>query len=161
MTVAVFPGSFDPITLGHMNIISRAANVFDKVIVCVIDNSEKKYLFTAEQRIKFAEASVAHLKNVKALSYDGLLTDFMSEVGSNILIKGVRNAHDLDYEYMMERANKTLREDIEVLYLMSDPEFIHMSSTVAREMIKHNKKLDCYLPSAVAKEVGGKSFGRK
>ena len=153
MTVAVFPGSFDPITLGHLNIIERAAAVFDKVVVCVIGNSEKKYMFTEEQRLAFAKKAVSHLENVEAQAHTGLLTDFMASVDSTLLVKGVRNAQDMDYEYMMERANKTLREDIEVMYLFSDPEFIHVSSTTTREMIKYNKKLDCYLPSSVIEEM--------
>ena len=154
MKIAVYPGSFDPITLGHLDIIRRAAACFDKVYVCVMVNCEKKNpMFTAQQRMEQISRSVADLPNVEAELWSGLLADYAREKGAAILVKGLRNATDFDQEYQMAAINKGIYPELETVFLPASAEYQHFSSTMAREMIRYGQPLDKYVPAPVAVEL--------
>ena len=156
MKIAVFPGSFDPVTLGHMNIIERASRLFDQVIVCAVNNGEKKSpMFTPEQRLALLEASVAELENVEAAMSTGLLTDFARARGAATLIRGTRCGSNFDEEYAMAQIYHTLCPQLDTVVLPAEPTLAHISSTMVREMIKYNQPLENYMPLPAAKLVKG------
>ena len=154
MSVAVYPGSFDPITLGHMDIIRRASKCFDKVLVCVMVNCDKKQpMFSREKRLELIQKSVAEFPNVEVELWDGLLADYAAKCGANILVKGVRNMTDFDLEMQMARINKGIIPTLETVFLPASAEYEHFSSTMAREMIRYGQPLEKYVPAAVAAEL--------
>lgn len=149
MRIAVCSGSFDPITLGHMDIIRRAAACFDQVYVCVSPNTAKRgQMFTPEQKLKLVEAAVMELPNVAAELYDGLLSDYAVERKATAIVRGIRTAGDFETEYTQAMVNRDLRPGLETLLLPADPAYIYLSSTVAREMIHYHQPLEKYLPRA-------------
>ena len=154
MKIAIYPGSFDPITLGHLDIICRAADLFDKVYVCVMVNCEKSHpMFTPQQRLEQIRRSVAHLGNVEAELWSGLLADYAREKGATCLVKGLRSATDFDQEYQMAAINRGLWEQLETVFLPASPAYQHFSSTMAREMIRYGQPLERYVPEPVAREL--------
>ena len=155
MRIAVCPGGFDPITLGHLDIIRRAAVLFDRVLVCVMTNGEKdRGMFPPQRRLELARLAVADLPHVEAELWQGLLADYARQRGAGFLVKGVRCGADFDSEYQMAWINQSLAPDLETVLLPARPEFIYFSSTMAREMIRYGQDLTRYLPSAVAEEIG-------
>ena len=150
MRIAVCPGSFDPITVGHLDLIERAARIFDEVIVCVAINGEKRTMFTPAQRLEMAHAAVAHLPNVRAEVSEGLLADFAREKGACALVKGARNGMDFDWEYQLAQINRDLEPTLDTILLPALPGHLHISSTMVRDMIRYHRKLDDYLPAAAA-----------
>ncbi len=158
MKIAIYPGSFDPITLGHLDIIRRAALCFDKVFVCVMDNCDKKsHMFPAEKRLEMLRRSVEELPNVKAELYRGLLADYAREKGGHVIVKGLRNATDFDLEYQMAAINRGIWAELETVFLPASVEYQHFSSTMVREMIRYRQPLEKYVPRAVAEELKQKT----
>ena len=154
MSVAVYPGSFDPITLGHMDIIRRAASCFDKVLVCVMVNCDKKQpMFSREKRLELIRKSVAEFSNVEVELWDGLLADYAAKRNASILVKGVRNMTVFDLEMQMARINRGIMPQLETVLLPASAEYEHFSSTMAREMIRYGQPLEKYVPAAVAAEL--------
>lgn len=154
MNIAIYPGSFDPITLGHLDIIRRAAACFDKVYVCVMVNCEKKQpMFTAERRLELIRHSVAHISNVEVENWSGLLADYVRAKNAHILVKGVRNCADFELENQMARINQGICPGLETLLLPASAEFEHFSSTMVREMIRYHQPLEKYVPAPVAEEL--------
>ncbi len=150
MKIAIYPGSFDPITLGHMDIIRRAAECFDKVCVCVMVNCDKKNpMFTPQERLEMIRSAVAELPNVEAELWTGLLANYTQDRGSHILVKGVRNATDFDQEYQMAAINKGVCPGLETVFLPASAAYQHFSSTMVREMIRYGQPLERYVPEAV------------
>ena len=150
MRIAVCSGSFDPITLGHLDIIRRAAACFDKVCVCVSSNAEKKnQMFTPEQKLLLVQTAVADLPNVEAELGPGLLADFAVEHGANVIVRGVRNATDFDVEYQLALINRGIYPQLESMLLPASPEYQHFSSSMAREMIRYRQPLEKYLPASI------------
>jgi pantetheine-phosphate adenylyltransferase len=133
---AVCPGSYDPVTLGHLDIISRAAHVFDKVVVGVVNHPvrKKKTLFTAEQRVDFLEAELADFGNVQVKAFDTLLVDFAREHGAKAIVKGLRAISDFEYEFEMNQLNRKMAPDLESMYLFSAPQFTFLSSSGVKEL---------------------------
>ena len=155
MRIAICPGSFDPVTLGHLDIIRRAAVLFDRVLVCVMTNGEKdRGMFPPQRRLELARLAVADLPHVEAELWQGLLADYARQRGAGFLVKGVRCGADFDSEYQMAWINQSLAPDLETVLLPARPEFIYFSSTMAREMIRYGQDLTRYLPSGVAEEIG-------
>ena len=150
MRIAVCPGSFDPITVGHLDLIERAARIFDRVIVCVAINGEKRTMFTNEERLAMASAAVQHLPNVTAELSEGLLADFARERGACALVKGARNGIDFDWEYQLAQINRDLEPELDTILLPARPCHVHISSTMVRDMIRYHQNLDHYLPAAAA-----------
>ena len=158
MKIAIYPGSFDPITLGHLDIIRRAALCFDKVFVCVMDNCDKKsHMFPAEKRLEMLRRSVEELPNVEAELYRGLLADYAREKGGHVIVKGLRNATDFDLEYQMAAINQGIWAELETVFLPASVEYQHFSSTMVREMIRYRQPLEKYVPRAVAEELKQKT----
>ena len=150
MRIAVCPGSFDPITVGHLDLVERAAKIFDKVIVCVTINGEKRHMFTAGERLEMARAAVAHIPNAEAEVSEMLLADFARERGACALVKGVRGCIDFDWEYQLAQINRGLEPELDTIIFPARPEHVHISSTMVREMIRYNRKLDDCLPAGTA-----------
>ena len=158
MKIAIYPGSFDPITLGHLDIIRRAALCFDKVFVCVMDNCDKKsHMFPAEKRLEMLRRSVEEIPNVEAELYRGLLADYAREKGGRVIVKGLRNATDFDLEYQMAAINRGIWAELETVFLPASVEYQHFSSTMVREMIRYRQPLEKYVPRAVAEELKQKT----
>ena len=155
MRIAVCPGSFDPITLGHLDIIRRASALFDRVWVCVMANGEKsRGMFPPQRRLELVRLAVEELSNVEAELWTGLLADYARQRNAGFLVKGVRCGTDFDNEYQMAWINRSLAVELETVLLPARPEFSYFSSTMAREMIRYGQDLKRYLPFAVAEEIG-------
>ena len=155
MRIAVCPGSFDPITLGHLDIIRRASALFDRVWVCVMANGEKsRGMFPPQRRLELVRLAVEELPNVEAELWTGLLADYARQRNAGFLVKGVRCGTDFDNEYQMAWINRSLAVELETVLLPARPEFSYFSSTMAREMIRYGQDLKRYLPFAVAEEIG-------
>ena len=150
MKTAICSGSFDPITLGHLDGIRRAAACFDKVWVCVSPNAEKKnQLFTPEQKLQVVRMAVEDLPNVEAELWPGLLADYAVDRGANVIVRGVRNATDFDMEYQMAQINRGIYPQLESLLMPASAEYQHFSSSMVREMIRYHQPLEKYLPASI------------
>lgn len=148
MKRAVFPGSFDPITLGHCDIINRGTQLFDELIIAIGENLSKNYLFSLEQRKAFIENTFSDNKKIKVFIYSGLTTDFCKKVKANYILRGLRNSSDFEYENSIAQTNKKTGE-IETVFLLSSPEKSFISSSIVREIIKHNGKFEDLVPNSV------------
>jgi len=149
MRTAVFAGSFDPITKGHVNIVKRAIPMFDKIIVGMGINSAKKYFFETEQRIAFLEAAFEDEPSIEIDTYEQLTAFYCKEKGANFLLRGLRNSTDFNYENTIANLNATIGKDLETVFLMAKAEYSCYSSTVVREIIKGGGDASIFLPSQV------------
>lgn len=151
----VLPGSYDPVTLGHLDIIQRAANVFENVVVGVVNQPvrKKKTVFSAEERVAFLEAEVAKLGNVQVKPFDNLLVDFARENGARAIVKGLRAISDFEYEFEMNQLNRKMAPDIESMYLMSAPQFSFLSSSGVKELAMFGGDLSGLVPPQVASRL--------
>ena len=149
MKIAVFPGSFDPITIGHVDILRRAAPLFDKIIVAIGSNSQKKYLFSIKQRLDWLEEVFADDDHIEVDSYEGLTAHYCLKRNAGYLLRGLRNASDFDYEKTISQLNYTIGDGLETVFLISKPEYSHISSTIVREIIKGKGDASSFLPKAV------------
>ena len=150
MSTAVCSGSFDPITLGHLDIIERAAACFDHVWVCVSPNAEKtNQMFTPEQKLLLVQTAVAHLPGVHAELYTGLLADYAVFRQADFIVRGVRSGTDFDAEYQLALINRSVHAGLETFFLPASPPWQHVSSTMAREMIRYRQPLALCLPEAI------------
>lgn len=145
-------GSFDPPTLGHLDIIKRAAALFDEVVVAIAENSEKKYMYPLDTRVKMLRACTSGISSVSVDVCHGLVAEYAAANRIDAILKGVRSPLDLDYECVLDRVNKTI-DPIETVFLAASPEFSYLSSTVAREMIKYHQSLEKYLPPEVVELI--------
>jgi len=150
---AVFPGSFDPITKGHINVIERAAKIFDHVVVCVMVNYKKKYVFTEEERRGFVQESINHLKNVEVMCSDEMLVNFAQKNHCNVIIKGLRTTQDFEYEMQMALTNKVLAKDIETFFMMTGHRYSYLSSSVVREVMTFDGDVSEFVPPHVEKAL--------
>ena len=148
MRRAVFPGSFDPITLGHVDIIQRALPFFDELIIAVGINTEKKYMFSLEQRMGFIQKSFQNEPNVKVVSYKGLTVDFCKTTSANLILRGLRNPADFEFEKAVAHVNRKL-SGIETLFLLTAAETASISSSIVREIIKNKGDYTLLVPDAV------------
>lgn len=148
MKVAVFPGSFDPLTFGHIDIINRGSLLFDEVIVAIGINTQKNYLYPLEKRIAFIEAAFKNNKSISVDCYEGLTIDFCKKRGAQYLLRGLRTGIDFEYEKSIADANKSL-SGIETISLFSAPQFAFISSTIVRDIIMHGGDLSKFTPSFI------------
>ncbi len=146
---AIFPGSFDPVTFGHLDIAERAAKLTDRLIMAVTVNSAKKGLFSPEERVELLKQTTAHLPNIEIKYFSGLLVDFAKKEQATVIIKGIRNYADFEYEQLMARINSRLSQEIETLILYSRQEHLHISSGAVREMVRLGAEIDFMVPQCV------------
>ena len=153
--IAVCPGSYDPVTNGHIDIISRASGMFDELIVAVVNASVRKNrsLFDAEDRIGFIERATAHLGNVRVEPFDKLVVDFAREKGAKAIVKGLRAISDFEYELEMNQLNRRQNPDIESVYLMASPQYSFLSSSGVKELATFGGKIDDLVPGEVAERL--------
>ena len=162
MRTAICSGSFDPITLGHLDIIRRAAACFDRVCVCVSPNAEKKnQMFTPEEKLLLVRTAVEDLPNVEAELWPGLLADFAVDHGATAIVRGVRNTSDFDVEYQMALINQGIHPGLETMLLPASAAYQHFSSSMAREMIRYHQPLEKYLPAEIIPMVREMTQKRK
>lgn len=150
MTIALCPGTYDPITNGHLDVIRRASSLFDRVYVVIAYNATKKTMFTLEQRERFCVAACADMQNVTVLTHDGLLVDLAKQLHATVLVKGLRNATDFEYEYPMQYFNHEMNSSLETVFLASSPQYLPVSSTLIRELLQWNRDVSPYVPPVVA-----------
>lgn len=147
--IAVFPGSFDPITTGHVDLVIRALPLFDKIIIAIGENSQKKYLYSLAQRKAWLEKVFEAYPQVEVDSFEGLTAHYCNKIGSTHLLRGLRNASDFDYEKTISQLNNIVGKGIETVFLISQPAFSHISSTIVREIIKGGGDASSFLPKGV------------
>lgn len=152
-SVAVCPGSFDPVTLGHVDIITRGAKVFDKVIIAVLKNHSKNPLFTVEERVILLKEVTKHLDNVEIDSFHGLLIDYVKEKKASAIIKGLRAVSDFEYEMQMASINRKLDESIETFFMMTNNNYSYLSSSIVKEIAKYNAPVGDLVPEIVEKAL--------
>ena len=156
MKIAIYPGSFDPVTSGHLNIIRRAANIFDRVIVCVMVNAGKNPMFTQAERVDFIRRVTADIPNVEVDASDELLANYAKRKGATVLVKGLRAVSDFDYEFQMALFNKEINAEVETIFLTTSPEHMYLSSSVVREMAAHGGDMSRFVPACVEKRITAK-----
>ena len=147
--IALFPGSFDPITKGHEDIILRALHIFDKVVVGLGENSKKQKMFSFEQRKLWVEKTFEEYSNIEVTSYDGLTADYCKSHHITAIIRGIRNSADFDFERMVYSVNKSFNKELETVILFSAPELIHINSSIVRELILHNSDVGAFVPKKI------------
>ena len=152
---AVYPGSFDPFTLGHLDVVQRASRLFDRLVIGVGINLEKQPLFSAEERVELIQLSTAHLRNIEILTYQGLTVKFVQQIGAKIMIRGVRPITDIQAELTMMMANRRLAPDIETLFMIADGELAHVSSSLIKEIapIADEQTFANFLPMPIVPKV--------
>jgi pantetheine-phosphate adenylyltransferase len=158
--IAVCPGSFDPITYGHLDIIRRGAKVFDTVYVSVLNNSTKNPLFSVEERVNLIRAVTKDLPNVKVDVHSGLLVDYAKAVNANAIIRGLRAVSDFEYEMQITSMNRVLNEDIETFFIMTNNQYSFLSSSIVKEVAKYNGDISSLVPPIVEKELQKKFQGK-
>lgn len=147
--VAVFPGSFDPITIGHYAIIKKAIPLFDKIIVAVGTNTSKKYLFDAQKRLEMVTQSFSNSPSIEVKAFEGLTVDFCKQENAQFLLRGLRNNIDFEYEKPIAEMNKKLESNLETVFMITDSELSCVSSSIVRELIKNNASVEQFLPPHV------------
>ena len=158
MKRALTPGTFDPITSGHLDIITRASQLMDEVVVAVAASEKKKPLFTLEERVELVKQATAHLGNVTVQPFDGLLVDFAAQLDATVLVKGLRAITDFEYEFQMTALNYQLDHQLETLFIMSPPQYMYLSSSIVREIASMHGDVGQFVPSCVAEALARK-FG--
>ena len=153
MKRAVYPGTFDPITLGHLDIISRACNIFDEIVVAVAQNKSKKPMFSFEKRIELVKKAVKDYTKVKVIGFEGLLADLSDELEANTIVRGLRAVSDFEYELQMGYANASLKKDLETIYLMPSLQYAFISSSIVRAILSHNGKIDHLVPESILTDL--------
>ncbi|MFB9329654.1 pantetheine-phosphate adenylyltransferase [Paenibacillus aurantiacus] len=151
--IAVYPGSFDPVTLGHLDIIQRASKQFDHVIVAVLNNTSKSPLFTVDERKELLAEAIKDLPNVSLDSFRDLLVRFMRSRGAHVIVRGIRSVTDFEYELQMASTNHQLDSEIETIFMMTNPKFSYLSSSIVKEIAKFNGNVKDLVPPGVEKAL--------
>jgi pantetheine-phosphate adenylyltransferase len=153
MTRAIYPGSFDPVTMGHLDIIKRASNIVDELIVSVLKNNSKSPLFSVENRVKMLEEVVCDIPNVKVMSFEGLLVDFAKEVDANIIVRGLRAVTDFEYELQMAQTNSVLDHEIDTIFFTTSLKYAYLSSSTVKEAAYYGADISRFVPETVVNKV--------
>lgn len=156
MTKAIYPGTFDPITNGHIDLVKRAAKLFDEVTLAIATSARKQPLFTLEERVKLAEQALAGIDNVKVAGFTGLLADYAKKQGATVLIRGVRVVADFEYEYQLASVNRELNPELESVLFTPDAKLGHISSTIVRDVAAHYGDVSHFVPPAVEQALVNK-----
>ena len=153
MKIAIYPGSFDPVTIGHLNIIRRAANIFDKLIVCVMVNAGKNPMFTLEERVDFIRRVTADIPNVEVEASSELLAEYAKRRGSCVIVKGLRAGSDFENEFQMALINHKINPDLDTMFLTAESQFMYLSSSTVKELAGYGVELSDFLPEAIIPDV--------
>ncbi|MGB0428132.1 MAG: pantetheine-phosphate adenylyltransferase [Flavobacteriales bacterium] len=151
--IAVFPGSFDPFTKGHEDVVARLHPLFDEFIIAIGSNSAKTYRFSLEQRKAWISAVFQNQSNIKVIDYKGLTIDFCSKLGANYIVRGLRNSNDYEYEKSIAQMNAKLNPKIETILVNTSPEFASISSTIVRDILKNQGDASLFLPELISKDL--------
>lgn len=149
MSIAIYPGSFDPITKGHLNIITRAAKSFDRLIVCCMVNAEKNPMFTLEERVEMVRRVTAGLPNVEVDCSNCLLAEYARQRGAHVIVKGLRAVSDFEKEFQMAIINHKLNPELDTMFLTAEHQFMYLSSSIVKEMAQYNADLSDFLPEEI------------
>ena len=155
----ICPGSFDPVTLGHIDIIGRAAAMFDRVIVAVLINSAKKPVFTVDERIRLLEKALVGLDNVEIRSFDGLLAEYARKTGADAVVRGLRSVSDFEYEVQRSLTNKKLNPELETIFLTSRAEYMFLSSSIVKQIAVLNGDITNFVPECIHDEIKNRLAG--
>lgn len=153
MRVCLFPGTFDPITLGHTDIINRALPLFDKIVVGIGVNSGKSPMFSAEQRMAWVNEIFKDEPKISSVTYEGLTINFCNQIGAKFILRGIRYVSDFEYEKTIADANRTLDRNIETIFLTGEPKYTSVASTIVRDIIKNKGNASLFLPDVVSKSL--------
>ena len=149
MKIAVFPGSFDPITKGHESIVNRASSLFDKIYVAIGVNASKNYLFDLEKRIQFIKNTFSDNPKIEVVSYQSLTVQLCKELDARFIIRGLRSTDDFNYEFPIADANKQLDSQVETIFFATDPQYSAISSSIVRDIYRHNGDIKAFIPDAI------------
>lgn len=149
MKIAVYPGSFDPVTKGHIDILKNGAEIFDKVIIAVANNSEKNSFLTVSERVELIRESVKEFENVEVDSFDGLTIEYAKKVGAKVILRGLRAVSDFEYEMQLSQANSALSSDIKTIFLITKPKYNFISSRTIKEIFLNNGDISKFVPDCV------------
>lgn len=153
MTRAIYPGSFDPVTLGHLDVIKRSSRIVDELIVGVLNNNLKTPLFSVEERVKMIKESVCDIKNVKVMSFEGLSVDFAKEMNAQILVRGLRAVTDFEYELQMSQTNHKLNNDIDTIFFTTSIEYAYLSSSTVKEIAAFGGDISGCVPEFLVERI--------
>lgn len=153
LNIGVYPGSFDPVTNGHLDIIERASKIFDKLIVAVLVNPNKTPIFDIEERVEFLRETTEHLPNVEVDAFKGLLIEFMKQKNAKVIVKGLRAVSDFEYEFQMALLNKKLEPSIETIFMMTNSKYSYLSSSMVKEVARFGGCIEDLVPEKIARKV--------
>ncbi|MBO5259378.1 MAG: pantetheine-phosphate adenylyltransferase [Agathobacter sp.] len=156
MKRAIYPGSFDPVTFGHLDMIERSAKIVDELVVGVLNNSAKNSLFSVEERVSMIEEMVADFPNVKVASFDGLLVDFMKKIDATIIIRGLRAVTDFEYEIQIAQSNHVQNPDVETIFLTTNLQYSYLSSTIVKEFASYGGDISKFVPEQFIQRIYSK-----
>lgn len=155
----IYPGSFDPVTYGHLDIIKRCSKKFDKVIVAILKNPSKNTMFTVEERVALLENEIKEFHNVEVDTFSGLLVDYAKQKNITTMVKGLRAVSDFEYEMQMALANRKLYNEIETLFMVASGDYVYLSSSIAKEIAAFGGDISCFVPKSVEKAIKEKLEG--
>ena len=150
---AICPGSFDPVTVGHLDIVTRASKMFERLIVVVASNSSKKSSFTPEERVAMIKKCIPDLTNVEVVHYDGLLADYAAQIGATAIVKGLRAMSDFEYEFQMALTNKKLNPNVETLFLTTSAENMYLSSSMVKQIASMGGDISSFVPEVIKQDI--------
>ncbi len=151
--IAIYPGSFDPCTNGHLDIIERSSEIFEKVIVAILVNSSKTPTFSVEERVELLKSATAHIPNVEVMCFDGLLAQFAQQQGAKVIIKGLRAVSDFEYEFQMSLTNTKLNPNVETLFMTTKSENMYLSSSIVREVARYGGSVENMVPAVILDKI--------